>query len=50
MAAFLELIRGERPNPCTPEEAVAASVVADAAQSSLASGRPVRVPPGPEAR
>jgi myo-inositol 2-dehydrogenase / D-chiro-inositol 1-dehydrogenase len=50
MAAFLELIRGERPNPCTPEEAVAASVVADAAQASLASGQPVRVPPGPEAR
>jgi myo-inositol 2-dehydrogenase/D-chiro-inositol 1-dehydrogenase len=44
MVAFLELIRGERPNPCTPEEAVAASVVADAAQASLASGQPEYVP------
>jgi myo-inositol 2-dehydrogenase/D-chiro-inositol 1-dehydrogenase len=44
MAAFLELVRGERSNPCTPEEAVAASVVADAAQASLASGQAERVP------
>jgi myo-inositol 2-dehydrogenase/D-chiro-inositol 1-dehydrogenase len=44
LRAFLELVRGERDNPCTPEEAVAASVVADAAQESLASGRPVQVP------
>ena len=43
LAAFLELVRGERPNPCTPEDAVAAARVADAAQESLATGRPVRV-------
>lgn len=43
MVAFCELVRGERDNPCTPEEAVAASRVADAAQESLATGAPVRV-------
>jgi myo-inositol 2-dehydrogenase/D-chiro-inositol 1-dehydrogenase len=43
MAAFVELILGERENPCTPEEAVAASRVADAAQESLATGAPVKV-------
>lgn len=43
MAAFVELILGQRENPCTPEDAVAASRVADAAQESLAAGVPVRV-------
>ncbi|PTT65563.1 Gfo/Idh/MocA family oxidoreductase [Arthrobacter sp. HMWF013] len=43
MAAFVELVLGRRANPCTPEDAVAASRVADAAQESLASGAPVRV-------
>ena len=43
MLAFVELILGRRENPCTPEDAVAASRVADAAQESLASGRPVRL-------
>ena len=43
MAAFVELVRGERENPCTPDDAVAASRVADAAQQSLDTGRPVRV-------
>ncbi|WP_437772634.1 Gfo/Idh/MocA family oxidoreductase [Arthrobacter sp. KNU40] len=43
MAAFVELVLGKRENPCTPEDAVAASRVADAAQESLASGVPVRV-------
>jgi myo-inositol 2-dehydrogenase/D-chiro-inositol 1-dehydrogenase len=43
MAAFVELVLGRRANPCTPEDAVAASRVADAAQESLASGVPVRV-------
>ena len=43
MAAFVELILGRRGNPCTPEDAVAASRVADAAQESLATGVPVRV-------
>ena len=43
MAAFVELVLGQRGNPCTPEDAVAASGVADAAQESLATGVPVRV-------
>ncbi|MET1035830.1 MAG: Gfo/Idh/MocA family oxidoreductase [Arthrobacter sp.] len=50
MAAFVEMVLGERENPCTPEDAVAASAIADAAQESLVSGRPVSVrPPGPRA-
>jgi myo-inositol 2-dehydrogenase/D-chiro-inositol 1-dehydrogenase len=43
MAAFVELVLGQRENPCTPEDAVAASRVADAAQESLMSGVPVKV-------
>lgn len=43
LAAFVELILGQRGNPCTPEDAVAASKVADAAQESLETGVPVRV-------
>ncbi|WP_104084399.1 Gfo/Idh/MocA family oxidoreductase [Cryobacterium sp. Y11] len=43
MAAFIELVMGERDNPCTPDDAVAASRVADAAQLSLETGQPVRV-------
>ncbi|MCM0615085.1 Gfo/Idh/MocA family oxidoreductase [Paenarthrobacter sp. MSM-2-10-13] len=43
MVAFVELVMGERENPCTPEDAVAASRVADAAQESLATGVPVKV-------
>ncbi|MEH0111114.1 Gfo/Idh/MocA family oxidoreductase [Tersicoccus sp. MR15.9] len=43
LAAFVEVVLGERDNPCPPDEAVAASRVADAAQASLASGRPERV-------
>jgi len=39
----VEVILGERGNPCTPEDAVAASRVADAAQESLETGLPVRV-------
>lgn len=45
MAAFVELVLGERENPCTSEDAVAASRVADAAQESLEKGGPVRVRP-----
>ncbi|MBG6085269.1 Gfo/Idh/MocA family protein [Zhihengliuella flava] len=44
LAAFVELILGERPNPCTPYDAVAASLVADAAQLSLRDGAAVVVP------
>ena len=43
MAAFVELTQGQRENPCTPEDAVAASRVADAAQESLLAGRAVEV-------
>ncbi|MCA4134350.1 Gfo/Idh/MocA family oxidoreductase [Arthrobacter sp. M4] len=43
MAAFVEVVLGNRKNPCTPEDAVAASRVADAAQESLEAGAPVRV-------
>lgn len=43
LQAFVELILGLRSNPCTPEDAVAASKVADAAQESLETGAPVRV-------
>lgn len=43
MAAFVELVLGLRENPCTPDDAVAASRVADAAQRSLETGLPVRV-------
>jgi myo-inositol 2-dehydrogenase/D-chiro-inositol 1-dehydrogenase len=43
LEAFVEVILGERGNPCTPEDAVAASRVADAAQESLETGLPVRV-------
>lgn len=44
LVAFVELVLGERENPCTPFDAVAASLVADAAQLSLVSGEPVTVP------
>jgi myo-inositol 2-dehydrogenase/D-chiro-inositol 1-dehydrogenase len=43
VAAFVELVLGRRENPCTPEDAVAASRVADAAQESLETGLPVRL-------
>lgn len=43
--AFVELIMGERENPCTPFEAISAALVADAAQLSLATGKPVKIPP-----
>ncbi|MEO5314652.1 Gfo/Idh/MocA family oxidoreductase [Pseudarthrobacter sp. CC12] len=43
MAAFIELTQGQRENPCSPEDAVAASLVADAAQESLATGVPVQL-------
>lgn len=43
MLAFVELVMRERENPCTAEDAVAASRVADAAQESLATGVPVKV-------
>lgn len=47
MVAFVELILGLRPNPCPPEDAVAAARVADAAQESLRTGTPVLVTSAP---
>lgn len=43
MIAFVEFVLGERENPCSPWDAVAASRVADAAQESLLTGAPVRI-------
>lgn len=43
MRAFVQMVRGERESPCTPRDSVAASRAADAAQESLATGRPVPV-------
>ena len=50
MAAFVEYALGEIPNPCSLEDAVEASRLADAAQSSLATGLPVRLAGGPDPR
>lgn len=41
--AFVQLVRGDRENPCTAADAVDASRVADAAQRSLESRRPMPV-------
>ena len=43
LAAFLEVARGERSNPCTPADAYEALAVAVAADRSRAEHRPVRV-------
>lgn len=43
LVAFIEYVLGERDNPCSPWDAVAASRVADAAQESLRTGAPVSV-------
>ncbi|WP_432510176.1 Gfo/Idh/MocA family protein [Kineococcus sp. SYSU DK001] len=43
VAAFADLVRGVEGELCRPEDAVAASKVADAAQESLLTGVPVRV-------
>ena len=43
MLAFIEVVQGRRGSPCTPEDSVAASKAADAAQLSLATGLPVKV-------
>lgn len=42
--AFVELVLGERDNPCTPIDAVSAALVSDAAQLSLVTGQPVTIP------
>ena len=43
LAAFTEVVAGERPSPCTVEDAVEASWVAEAAAVSLRERRPVQV-------
>lgn len=47
IVAFIEYVLGERENPCTPWDAVAAARVADAAQKSLETGVPVSITPVP---
>lgn len=44
LLAFIELILGERENPCTPYDAVSAAIASDAAQLSMDIGQPVKVP------
>jgi myo-inositol 2-dehydrogenase/D-chiro-inositol 1-dehydrogenase len=43
LAAFTEVVAGDRPSPCTVDDAVEASWVAEAAAVSLAQRRPVLV-------
>ena len=43
LAAFTEVVAGKRPSPCTVADAVAASLVAEAATRSRREHRPVRV-------
>lgn len=44
LRCFIELVLGERGNPCTAKEAVAAAIVTDAAQLSLKTGHLISVP------
>lgn len=43
MDAFVEMALGTRPSPCTPEDARAALVMAEACMVSVREGRTVRV-------
>lgn len=43
LAAFIELVDGERASPCTVADALAASWIAEAAFVSRAEHRPVRL-------
>jgi len=43
LAAFTEVVRGDRPSPCTLTDAVESSWVAEAATASLREHRPVRI-------
>ncbi|WP_432503505.1 Gfo/Idh/MocA family protein [Kineococcus arenarius] len=45
VAAFVDLVNGVDGDLCLPQDAVAASRIADAAQESLLTGAPVAVPP-----
>lgn len=43
LAAFLSVARGDAPNPCTPQDALEAFYVAEAAELSHREGRPVEL-------
>jgi myo-inositol 2-dehydrogenase/D-chiro-inositol 1-dehydrogenase len=43
LAAFTEVVRGDRPSPCTITDAVESGWVAEAATASLREHRPVRI-------
>ncbi|MFD7866274.1 Gfo/Idh/MocA family oxidoreductase [Streptomyces sp. NPDC059783] len=43
LTAFTEVVAGHRPSPCTGDDALAALLVAEAADLSCRTGRPVRV-------
>ncbi|MEY9840155.1 Gfo/Idh/MocA family oxidoreductase [Streptacidiphilus sp. EB103A] len=43
LAAFIEVVRGDRPSPCTITDAVETGWVAEAATASLREHRPVRI-------
>jgi myo-inositol 2-dehydrogenase/D-chiro-inositol 1-dehydrogenase len=43
MTAFVAMVRGESPSPCTVEEALQAVLVAEAAERSRRENRPVRL-------
>ena len=43
LAAFTEVVAGTRPSPCTLDDGVEASLVAEAATRSWREHRPVRV-------
>lgn len=43
LAAFVELVAGTRPSPCTVDDALAVAFVAEAAATSLRERRPVEV-------
>ena len=43
LAAFIQVAQGRMPSPCTGEEALAAQLVADAAELSRRQGRPVEM-------
>lgn len=43
LTAFTEVVTGERPSPCTGQDARAALAIADAAARSRTEGRPIRI-------
>ena len=43
LSAFTEVVAGQRPSPCTVDDAVAVTWIAEAATLSLQEHRPVRI-------